>query len=425
MTMPFLMLYLHDVRHLSLGLAGFVMSASSLAGLVVAPMVGWAIDKLGTLRVLVLSLLFVAIGTAGFAIAFNLWLALLVSILTGIGNSAMWNALSARLALLAGQDNRGRYFGVAYAVQNLGLGIGAGVAGLLAHLNSPGTFVAIFLTDAVTYLIFIPFVLMTRMAAEQAPVKPGQAREGQNVRKESHSESESKMESESEIEMERHKEKHERGKEKKEEMVGGYRVVLRDKALLAVTALNLVFVIFGFSQLNAAFPVWAAGAAGTGTEVSGLAFFANCIAIALIQVPVLRWTEHWRRTRSLAVAALGFALCWLMVVAGGEHHGLWTAAMFIGGFVVFGIGETFLSPSVSPLVNDLAPDALRGRYNATVNLSWQAGTIVGPLLAGTALGHGAGRGLFLTLSLVCGLGALAALGLERIVPSSANLNTEH
>lgn len=114
-----------------------------------------------------------------------------------------------------------------------------------------------------------------------------------------------------------------------------------------------------------------------------------------------------------------------MVVAGGEHHGLWTAAMFIGGFVVFGIGETFLSPSVSPLVNDLAPDALRGRYNATVNLSWQAGTIVGPLLAGTALGHGAGRGLFLTLSLVCGLGALAALGLERIVPSSANLNTEH
>lgn len=426
MTMPFLMLYLHNVRHLSLGVAGLVMSVSSLAGLLVSPIVGWAVDRLGTIRVLWISLVILTISTAGYAVALTVWSALIISILNGIGNSTMWNALSARLAVLAGKAERGRYFGVAYAVQNLGLGIGAGVAGLLTHLQEPATFVRIFLFDAVTYVVFIPFVLLARLDSERRSAPdPTEAAvhlsesAGMLVDSAVHlSESAAMLSEDAALVSESASSEEQRSV--KPSTRTGYAQVLRDRALLAVTALNLLFVIFGFSQLNSAFPVWAAGSAGAGTGVAGFAFFANCIAIALIQVPVLRLTERWRRTRSLAVAALGFAICWLMVLAGGQHHGLWTAAMFVLGFVVFGIGETFLSPSVAPLVNDLASDALRGRYNATVNLSWQAGTIIGPVLAGTALNQGAGKGLFITLAVVCGLGVFAAIGLERIVPASAN-----
>lgn len=412
MTMPFIMLYLHDVRHLSLGTAGLMMSLSSFAGLLMSPLVGYAVDNLGTVRVLLLALGILTLGTAGYAVAVNVWLALVVSLLSGIGTSAMWNALSARLAILAGKEQRGRYFGVAYAVQNLGLGLGAGVAGMLAHLQDPATFVRIFLFDALTYLAFIPFVLLTRSNREQGAKRAIDAAAG--------------------IVAERLMDK--QGTQETLNLVdglaptsqvtpghtGGYRVVLRDRALLGVTGLNLVFVVFGFSQLNSAFPVWAAGPSGAGTEVAGFAFFANCIAIALIQLPVLRLTERWRRTRSLAVAAVAFAVCWVLVLLGGQHHGSWTSLMFILGFVIFGIGETFLSPSVSPLVNDLAPDALRGRYNATVNLSWQAGTIIGPALAGMALNQGAGKGLFILLGIVCGAGAVAAIGLERMIPAAAN-----
>lgn len=52
------------------------------------------------------------------------------------------------------------------------------------------------------------------------------------------------------------------------------------------------------------------------------------------------------------------------------------------------MGETLLQPSLYALVNDLAPDALRGRYNSVFNLSWQAGAIAGPAAAGAVLARG-------------------------------------
>ena len=65
LTMPYLMVYLHVVRHLSLVEAGLVLSTSSLAGLLAVPASGWVMDRYGTLKVMVLALLAVAVGTMG------------------------------------------------------------------------------------------------------------------------------------------------------------------------------------------------------------------------------------------------------------------------------------------------------------------------------------------------------------------------
>ena len=69
---------------------------------------------------------------------------------------------------------------------------------------------------------------------------------------------------------------------------------------------------------------------------------------------------------------------------------------------VFGIGETFLSPSLPGIVNRLTGEETRGRYVAFYSLSWQAGPMIGPLIAGAALGAGHGTALFLGLAVgVC------------------------
>lgn len=382
MTMPFLMLYLHVVRHFTLGFSGVVIGFSSFVGLVSIPLIGYAVDRWGSFRILVLSLTFLCVGTLGYAVAGNAWLALLSSLFTGFGNSAMWNALSSRLAVLAGKEQRANYFGISYAVTNLGLGFGALLAGILVHSMKPETFYLIFLIDASTYLLFIPLLFPTRTPTYEDE-------QGESLVASSQKPS-------------------------------GMREVLKDRALLAVTGLNLLFVVFGYSQLNSSFTVWATSMTKVNAGIVGLAFFANCMAIVLIQFPVLVLTKKWLRTRLAAVASGLFALCWLLTWLAGVDDPQVATILLVAALTMFGLGETFLSPSLTPIINDLAPEALRGRYNAMGNLSWQAGMIIGPLLAGFALGHGYGRLLFVFLTVILAGGVLLAFWMERIVPFSAN-----
>jgi len=67
-----------------------------------------------------------------------------------------------------------------------------------------------------------------------------------------------------------------------------------------------------------------------------------------------------------------------------------TAVLFATAMALLALGETFVAPTVPAIVNDLAPDRLRGRYNGAFTLAWTSSFIVGPLLAGFALGAGHG-----------------------------------
>jgi hypothetical protein len=53
--------------------------------------------------------------------------------------------------------------------------------------------------------------------------------------------------------------------------------------------------------------------------------------------------------------------------------------------VVFALGECLHATSFMPLVADLAPLALRGRYMATAGLSWWVGLELAPTLGGQLL----------------------------------------
>lgn len=58
------------------------------------------------------------------------------------------------------------------------------------------------------------------------------------------------------------------------------------------------------------------------------------------------------------------------------------------------------------IVNDLAREDLRGRYNALQGMTWTVGSIIGPALAGMLIGHGLPH---LWAGLVIGGTALAGL----------------
>ena len=80
----------------------------------------------------------------------------------------------------------------------------------------------------------------------------------------------------------------------------------------------------------------------------------------------------------MAIAALAFVVaCLLVVVAdvAGPAYPLLLAAS-----ITVAIGECFHTTALTPLVADLAPPALRGRYMAAIGLSWWLGLALAPTL---------------------------------------------
>jgi MFS family permease len=118
---------------------------------------------------------------------------------------------------------------------------------------------------------------------------------------------------------------------------------------------------------------------------------------------------------------MAWAATWTVVITGGHlGNGVVAEITFAVAMVIFGLGETLLSPTLPAIINDLAPPGAAGRYNGLGALAFTTGFLLGPAIGGAALGAGWGTGLFAVLVLCCILAGVAALRLGRQLPLSAN-----
>jgi MFS family permease len=104
----------------------------------------------------------------------------------------------------------------------------------------------------------------------------------------------------------------------------------------------------------------------------------------------------------------------VLLGATGLVAGTVGATLLVAGCAsVFAFGETLLQPTIPALVNDLAPDHLRGRYNALSSAAFQLAAIIAPPIAGFLIGHALGEVYIGLLVVGCLLvGAIAVLRLE-------------
>jgi MFS family permease len=202
---------------------------------------------------------------------------------------------------------------------------------------------------------------------------------------------------------------------------GGYRDVFRDRVLLSVVGLNVIFVTAGFAQLEATFPVFARNEVGVSERVIGLIFLVNVLVILAVQLPVVRLLEGRSRMAALAAMAVLWAASWTTVlVAGLWLEGVAAAVLLVIAGVIFAFGECVLGPAQSALVADLAPEGLRGRYMALLTNSYAVGFIVGPAIGGALLAASP-SGLWAAAAVVLLAAAGGALLMSRRVPADVRL----
>lgn len=379
LVLPFMVVYLRDVRGFDVRTAAFVVSALAVAGLVFGVPVGALVDRLGSRRTLIVSLVLCATASATFSQVTEPWHAFVAAVFLGAGFAGLWPATHSLLSSVVGPDQRSGVFAVHYATLNLGIGIGGILGGLLANVTRPGTFELLYGLDALSWLVFAAVLLkMTDIGNASGPPEDGEDR-------------------------------------------AGYRAVVRDRSFVRLFVLMALLVTAGYAQLESGYPAYATGAGGISTTALGMTFAANTFVIVIAQLVVLKAMRGRRRTRGLVAICLLWAVAWTLALAVGQMGpGIGKNVGFALVMVVFGLGECLVSPTVPAIVNDLAPESLRGRYNAAYSFTFSAGHIAGPALAGLFLGAGLGDQLFAVLAAACVAATLLVRRLERDLPDAAN-----
>jgi predicted MFS family arabinose efflux permease len=368
---PFAVIYLHNVRGISFAQAGFALAVGGASALAAGLLAGSLVDRLGGRNTLVLGLLLQAVAFSLFALIREPWHAYALLGLDGVGTACFWPGQSTLLSRLTPAEDRHSAYALQRVSMNLGIGIGGVLGGLIATTADPGSFTRMFLLDAATFLVF---AAVLTAVPEPSGAQGEEGEEG-----------------------------------------GSYRAVLRDRNFLALTGLNVLFVAVGY-EVFALLPPFAKNYAGVSERWVGFIWLANTLLIVLIQLPVSKALEGRRRLAALALMNVLWATAALVVLAGGELlNGTSAALVFMTATMVFALGETLQGPTQAPLVADLAPEHLRGRYFALGSMSWSAGSILGPAVGGPLLGWHP-LAVWPSAATVCLVAAGACLVLERSLP---------
>lgn len=380
LTLPFTIIYMNEVRGISLDLAGLLMAFIAVVALAVTGPGGALVDRVGARRMLLFSTTCQMVGCAVIAfaatpLAFAIGFAFL-----GINFGISWPAFNALVAAVTTGETRQQYFGINFALINLGIGVGGIIGGFYADVSDASTFTIIFLADGASMLVPILLLLGPLRHVQGLADRPAD-----------------------------------------DETPGSYLAILRQPGVIWLTALTFLGTFVGYGQIEAGLPAFARSVSEVSTRVIGFGFAVNTATIVLLQFVVLRRISGRRRTRVLVVMTVLWAAAWLVLGLTDVVAGTLAAALGVLAFNgIFALGETLLQPTIPAITNDMAPDHLRGRYNAISAGAFQAGTIMGPVVAGVMLKHGWSWAFIAMIVAGCALMAVLALVVERLITPAVN-----
>ncbi len=336
-VLPFMLIYLHQVRGIALPVVGAILGGAAVAGLVVVPISGVLIDRVGARPVLVGIMVGQAIADVWLASAHSASAALPAMLLYG----AMWAPMFPTLAtMIAGMTPhpvmQQRAFAINFTAQNAALGTGAAVGAAVVGSGSPTSFVALFVANAVSCVLFVALL----------PFVP-------NPRRSRH----------------------------RSDPHVGYRDVLAHPGLRLVLAASLLLAFTGYPAFDSGLPAFATVAAHVSIRVVALSVGVNTAFIVATQLLVLRLIRRQRRSVAVAFVGVIWAVSW--AVLGVSALSIPPAARVVCVFAftgMFGLGETVVAPTMGPLLNSLADDRIRGRANSMSGLATSLGLIACPAI---------------------------------------------
>ncbi len=356
LILPLFVIFCVDVRHFSTFATGAILAWQSILGVTLGPLFGTLVDRLGPSRVLAVSMPLSAVGIAAIGVAPNFATMLVVSTAVAVVGAGDWSAFSTLMARLVGEERRADAFGVNFLLLNVGIGIGVAIGTSFVSTTSLRSFQVTYLLSAACSLVAAGVWFTLRSHGGAVAEVPRSAEHHDEHLDEHHNQAVAGR-------------------------AEGWREVLKDRRMVRFVATSLVIMVCGYGSIEAGVPIFVKNVDHLSLHVVGLLFICNTLTIAIGQLFSLALIKG--RSRSLVLASVGlcWGLSWFFVTASVYVSTIAAVVALCVGQVVFATGETLWQPVAPALVNDLAPEHLRGRYNAMLGIVWGASSAVGQLVA--------------------------------------------
>ncbi|WP_335980939.1 MFS transporter [Streptomyces sp. CA2R106] len=375
-TVPFTFVYVSQVRGLGAGIAGAVLATFAVAALFVLPFTGRAIDRRGPVPVAVVGTVLAACGSLGLGLSGSEAGVIAAAGALGAGIAVVQPALATMIVWCSTTATRSRAFAMQFFLNNLGLGVGGLIGGLIVDTAHPSSFIRLFAIEAAMFLVLGAVIATARVPGAPRIAAVGRTEPGAGA---------------------------------------AWRALLRDRAMVMVCVLGFVMFFACYGQFESGLSAFAVEVTHISPATLGAALAANTAMIVLAQFVVLRLVERRRRSRVIAAVGLVWAVAWLAAGVSGLISGSHTLAVaaIISTYALFGLGEAMLAPTVNPLVADLAPERMVGQYNSAFALVKQLALALGPAAAGVIAAAGA-YDAYIVLLVVCSLAiSVTALRMAR------------
>ncbi|MCZ4100271.1 MFS transporter [Streptomyces sp. H39-C1] len=378
MYLPFTLIFFHHVTGLSFAAVGAVLTVAGLIGLTTLPLAGTAVDRFGARRVQLVLFGVRGLGFALYPFAQSVPAFAVVALVTIIGDGAFPAVQQSFLGEIARGADRDRLQAASRALSNGGMGAGALLASLVVGFGGDAGFTAAAWLNAASFILSA--LLMWRVRPVMV-VRDAAAVARQRA---------------------------------------GYRLVLRDRPFLGLTAANFLIAL-GYTALPVLYPLYISTWLHGPESLTGAAFTVNTVLCAAGGVLVASFVRRRgaRRNRSAALGAVLFAVAFAgqIVLGTVRPQAGWAIGAGLAVIItVHTIGEMVHNPSAGALAIAAAPDAVRGRYMAAYQFSWQLVRAIAPSLF-TGLMAVDGR---LPWLLLIGTTLGAALLLVRLEPHLAS-----
>jgi predicted MFS family arabinose efflux permease len=367
---PFLLIYLHNVRGLTVSEAGLAVAVGSGAALLTGPSAGSLVDRVGARPVLATSLLVAAPGIGSLVLVRESWHAFAALALAGAGNGGFAASQSALVASLTPRALLPSAFAVQRVAIHAGAGLGAIGGGLLAGTERPDAFAALLLFDAFTFVAFAALLAFV----------PGGGSRRRTAR-------------------------------------SGYRAVVRNRPLVGFLAFNALAVAGGVAPMASLLPVFARNEAGVAEAWIGALVFLDGLVVVAAQLVVARALEGRRRMTALTLMTAVWAVA-LLVVGSAPLLASLAVPVLVGATLLFAAGKCVHGAVQNPLTAELADPSALGRSMALLAASWQVGLGAGAALGGVLFDIEP-LALWPVAAVACVTAGAVALALERRLPDGA------
>lgn len=345
---------------LSIAQVGFGLTLIALVSLAASTPMGYLADRYGPRGIQIAALIASGMFTAALTMVRSFPSFLAVAICSAVADAALRGSRGAIIAGSVPADQRVRTRAYLRSTTNLGIAIGAMLAGAGIAFDTRAAYVALLLFDAATRLA--AGAVITRLN----PIPPVPAP------------------------------KH-----------GPRLIALRDRPFLAFTLLDGLMSMH-FSILNIALPLWIAQHTPAPNWLVSVLVLVNATMVVLFQVRASKGTEELPgAARAARRAGLAIAVaCVVFAVSGVVPIPVLVSLLLVAGAFAHVIGELWHAASGWGISFGLAPAHAQGQYQGAYAMGLQFGSMLAPVVVTTLAVEWGVPGWLVLGALFLGIGAL-------------------